>query len=351
MRVAGVAPADVSVARSRAVAVDDTPGSVATLLLWDTATMRPMNASDGPELSVAIVLYNSGDSVRDCLRAIRPEIETGFAELIAVDNASPDDSVSILRAELPAAQVLEIAENRGFAAGVNAALARAGGRYWLLLNPDVRAPADGLRRLVAWMDDHPTVGVASPDIVGRDGRWEEPARALPSVGRTLLSVLRLHRLLPASLRRRMFLGGYATRGDQLNAGWVPGTVMIVRPAAARAVGPLREELFMYGEDLEWCWRMRRAGWRVGVCSGTTFVHDRSSSALRTFGQDDVERRIAQGRDAACRLMYGTTHARVLAALTAVAFALDARLPGRSPAERDRARAAARLWRGLASRPA
>ena len=302
-----------------------------------------------PEVSIAIVLYNSNDSIRDCLRSIRPETDSGFAELVAVDNASPDDSVSIVRAELPTAQVLEFAENRGFAAGANAALASARGRYWLLLNPDVRAPADGLRRLVAWMDAHPRIALASPEIVGRDGRWEEPGRALPSVGRTLLRVLRLHRLLPASLRRRIFRAGYWTHGDQLNAGWIPGTVMIVRPEAARAVGPLREDLFMYGEDLEWCWRMRRAGWRVGVCSSTTFVHDTSSSALRTFGQDDVERRIAEGMDAACRLMYGATHARALAALTAVAFALDARLPSKSPAQRDRARVAARIWRRLAAR--
>jgi N-acetylglucosaminyl-diphospho-decaprenol L-rhamnosyltransferase len=302
-----------------------------------------------PEVSIAIVLYNSSDSVRACLRSIRPEIDSGFAELVAVDNASPDDSVSIVRDELPEAQVLDMAENRGFAAGVNAALERAVGRYWLLLNPDVRAPADGLRRLVAWMDAHPAIAVASPDMVGPDGRWEEPGRALPSVGRTLLRFSRLHRLLPAGLRQRIFRAGYSTRDDQLNAGWVPGTVMIVRPAAARAVGPLREELFMYGEDLEWCWRMRRAGWRVGVCSSTTFVHDRSSSALRTFGQEDVERRIAEGTDAACRLMYGVAHARVLAALTAVAFALDARLPSKPPAQRDRARVAARIWRGLAAR--
>ena len=173
--------------------------------------------------------------------------------------------------------------------------------------------------------------------------------SLPSVGRTLLRLTRLHRLLPQGLRRRVFRAGYWTSGDQLDAGWVPGTVMIVRPAAAQAVGPLREELFMYGEDLEWCWRMRRAGWRIGVCSSTTFVHATSSSALRTFGADDLERRIAQGTDAACRLMYGPRHARVLAGLTALTFALDARLPGKSPEERARSRAAAVVWRGLAAR--
>ena len=240
--------------------------------------------------------------------------------------------------------------NRGFAAGVNAALARARGRYWLLLNPDVRVPADGLRRLVAWMDAHPALALASPDLVDVKGQWEEPGRALPSVARTLLRLSRLHRLLPSGVRRRVFLGSYSTRDDQLNVGWVPGTVMIARPAAVGEVGPMREELFMYGEDLEWCWRMRRAGWEIGVCSSTTFVHDTSSSARLTFGADGVQRRIAEGTDAACRLMYGTRHARALAALTAVSFALDARAPSKSPGERDQARVSASVWRKLAGSP-
>jgi len=255
--------------------------------LSDLATMTR------PELSIAIVLYNSGGALPECLRSLRPELDSGFAELVAVDNASPDESVPILRARLPAAQVVEMNGNRGFAAGVNAAVMRARGRYWLLLNPDVRAPAGGLRRLVAWMDAHPALAAASPDIVDVDGNWEEPGRALPSVGRALLRLSRLHRLLPVGVRRRVFAGGYLTRGDQLNVGWVPGTAMIVRAAAVSDVGPLREELFMYGEDLEWCWRMRRAGWRIGVCSSATFVHDTSSSARITFGEDEVQRRIAE----------------------------------------------------------
>jgi GT2 family glycosyltransferase len=309
--------------------------------------MGPMKDAEPPELSIVVVLYNSGVTLADCLRAIQPELASGFAELIAVDNASPDNSVAVLRAEVPAAQVIEMESNLGFAAGVNAGLAHARGRYLLLLNPDVWAPAGGLRRLVAWMDAHPALGIASPDIVDVNGRCEEPGRALPSVGRTLLRLLRLHRLMPAGLRRSVFLGAYWTGGDQLNAGWVPGTAMIVRPAAVRDVGPLREELFMYGEDVEWCWRMRRSRWRVGVCSSTTFVHDTSSSARLSLSQDGVERRIAEGMDAACRLMYGPRHAGVLAALTALAFALDARAPRKSPEERERARAAARMWRRLA----
>ena len=310
--------------------------------------MRAMTHTYPPELSIAIVLYNSAQTLPDCLRSVREDLDSGFAELIAVDNASPDDGVAIVRAEAPAAQLVEMDSNRGFAAGVNAALARARGRYWLVVNPDVRVPAGSLRSLVGWMDAHPGLGIASPDIVDVDGRWEEPGRALPSIARTLLRVSRLHRLLPADVLRRVFRGSYWTTGDQLNAGWVPGTAMIVRPAAARRVGPLREELFMYGEDVEWCWRMRRAGWRVGVCTSITFVHETSSSARRTFSEQDVDRRIAEGMNAACRLMYGHGHARALAGLTALAFALDALVPGKSPAERARARASARVWGRLAA---
>jgi N-acetylglucosaminyl-diphospho-decaprenol L-rhamnosyltransferase len=307
-----------------------------------------MTGMHQPELSIAIVLYNSAQTLPACLASIREDLASGFAELIGVDNASPDDSSDILRTEVPAALVLEMDSNRGFAAGVNAALARARGRYWLLLNPDVRPPAGALRTLIAWMDAHPTIGIASPEIVDADGRWEAPGRPLPSVSRTLLRLSRLHRVLPGSVRRRVFRGRYWTSGDQVNAGWVPGTAMIVRAAAASEVGPLREELFMYGEDVEWCWRMRRAGWRIGVCASTTFVHETSSSARRTFGEADVQRRIAAGLDAACRLMYGPTHARVLAALNAVAYALDAAVPGKPPAEREQARASALVWRRIAT---
>jgi N-acetylglucosaminyl-diphospho-decaprenol L-rhamnosyltransferase len=302
-----------------------------------------------PELSIGIVLHNSADTLAMCLWSVRDAVDRGWAEVIAVDNDSPDDSVGVLRRELPHAQLLTLDRNRGFAAGANAALARAEGRYWLLLNPDVRGPTDGLETLVEWMDRHPRHGLASPEIVGADGHWQSPGRAPPSIARTLMELTRLHRVLPRRVRGRLLRGPYWTGGDQLDAGWVPGTSMIVRPQAAREVGPLREDLFMYGEDLEWCWRMRRAGWRIGVCSGTTFVHQTGSSARATFGEPETQRRIAAGIDGACRSIYGPGKARLLAALIALSLLADSAAPGRDPAQRARARSAARIWRQLARR--
>jgi hypothetical protein len=300
-----------------------------------------------PELSIAIVLYNSADVVAACLQSVRGSLDSSWAEVIAVDNASPDESAHIVRRELPSAVVVSLPENRGFAAGANAAVARASGRYWLLLNPDTEVPNGGLEALVDWMDRHPGIGLAAPDMFGIDGTWESPGRAAPSIGRTLLELTRLHRVLPRAARGRLLRGPYWTGGDQLNAGWVPGAAMIVRPEAARYVGDLREDLFMYGEDLEWCWRMRRAGWRIGVCTETTFRHRTSSSARASFGEAEKERRIAAGINAACRLMYGPTHARALAAVTAASLTVEACSPGRASAHRLRARRVARNWRQLA----
>lgn len=300
-----------------------------------------------PQLSIVIVLYNSAESLTQCLRRVRAAADSGWAEVIAVDNGSPDDSVEIVRRELPSARLVALDENRGFAAGANAALALATGRYWLLLNPDVLIPEGELETLVGWMDAHRQLGAASPEIYREDGRWESPGRGAPSICRALLELSRLHRLLSGRLRGRILRGQYWSGGDQLGTGWVPGTAMIVRPQAARQVGLLSEELFMYGEDLEWCWRMRQAGWRIGVCAATTFSHGASSSARRSFGEEGTERRIAAGVDAACRLMYGRAHARALAALTAAALALEARAPGRDAVHRHEMRGAARTWWRLA----
>ena len=165
-----------------------------------------------PELSIAIVLHNSVEALPACLRSVHAAVEDGWAELIAVDNASPDDSGAVVQGEFPRARIVKLESNRGFAAGANVAMAYARGRYWLLLNPDVRVPDDGLERLVEWMDSHPRLAVASPELVGRDGEWQSPGRATPSIRRALLELTRAHRALSLDLRGRVLRGPVLDRG-------------------------------------------------------------------------------------------------------------------------------------------
>jgi N-acetylglucosaminyl-diphospho-decaprenol L-rhamnosyltransferase len=310
--------------------------------------MLESGGSRWPCLSVVIVLYNSAAELAGCLKSIRPPIESGWAEAILVDNDSPDDSVTVARSELPHARVLTLAENRGFAAGVNAALPACSGRYVLLLNPDVQVPEGGLEQLAAWMDARPELAAASPELLASDGLWGTPGRALPTIWRLALRTSRLHRLLPRHLAGALLRGSFWPGGDQLRVDWVPATAMLVRADAIRAAGPLREDLFLYGEDVEWCCRIRGStGRRIGVCARVWFVHHGSASTIRTWGEAERELMVDSGMDRACRLIFGERHARALAWGTAVSLAIDARAPWRPAAQRSVSLAAAQRWLAIA----
>jgi N-acetylglucosaminyl-diphospho-decaprenol L-rhamnosyltransferase len=296
-----------------------------------------------PELSISIVLYNSAGRLSACLESISREVSDGFAELCVVDNASPDDSVRIVAEHCPGAVRIDAGSNRGFAAGQNLARPHVRGRYWLLLNPDVVVPEGGLRTLVAWMDRHPTVGAASPEIESVPGAPRSPGQRFPSVLLSLLEMSRLHLLLSESARGRLLRGAYGPRGDELDLDWVPATALVVRREAAEAAGPLAEDFFMYGEDIEWCWRIHRAGWQVGVCGAVAFVHHEASSSNRTWGTDETRRRIARGTCAACRRIRGRLPAAAFAVTQAAALAIESWLPHRPAAARASSRAMSRAY--------
>jgi GT2 family glycosyltransferase len=304
-----------------------------------------MSSGRTPAVSVTIVLHNSEQGLVDCIRSIRAELDAAFAELIPVDNASPDGSVAVIEREAPTAQIVRSADNRGFAAGANLAWPHVRGLYWVLLNPDVVLDPGGLRELAAWMDAHPRIGVASADIRREDGSGPHAAgRALPTTWRKLLEASRLQLLLPRGLRGRILRGAYWTGGDQLDAGWVPGTAMIARRDAVEAVGLLNENFFLYGEDIEWCWRMRRRGWAVGVCSRVEARHRESSSASETLGEPETRARMVAGEIAAVASARGQPYARRYARATAFGFWLEAINPRRTRRDRLTARAAAAAWR-------
>lgn len=298
-----------------------------------------------PVVTVTIVLHNSEHGLTACIDAIRPELDDGFAELVAVDNASPDGSVELLRHSAPGAEVIDAGHNRGFACGANLAWPRVRGRYWMLLNPDVVLDPGGLRVLAEWMDARPSVGLASAELSeAHGGGLPSAGRAVPAAWRPLLEASRLHRLLPRELRARLLRGAYWTGGDQLDAGWVPGTAVIVRREAIDSAGLLDEQFFLYGEDIEWCGRMRAAGWAVGVCSSVNARHDESASARETFGVNETDARMIAGEIRAVRMLHGDSYARRYARAIALALKLEAIAPGRSREQRERIRKAAHNWR-------
>jgi GT2 family glycosyltransferase len=311
-----------------------------------------MAPSLSPTVSVTIVLHNSERELERCLEAIRPEVESGFAELIGVDNASPDDSAGAVASALPEARIICSSENLGFAAGANLAWPHVRGRYWLLLNPGTEPDEGGIEKLAAWMDANPQLGAASAELAGQLGdKPPSTGRALPSPWRPLLEASRLHLLLPRRARGGILRGAYWSGGDQLDAGWVPATVLMARREAIESVGLLDDRFFLYGEDIEWCWRMRQGGWSIGVCSTVRAWHREGASVLRTFDEEAVCQRMVEGEVDAVRKVRGDRYARMYARATALALGIESRHPGRSAERRRSAGSAARAWHRAGGRGA
>lgn len=214
-------------------------------------------------LTVVVVTWNSSGPLVNCLRALDAERMVISLELFVVDNASTNGSTDVARQVAPWAQVIENHNNRGFAAANNQALTQAQDRYVALLNPDAEILDHALASLVRYMDKVPDVGAAGPMILTPSGEVDfRCARRFPILWAEFCEVSGLTRRFP---RHRLFSGasmGHWDHRDPRDVDALSGACMVVRREALDQVGLLDEGFFMYSEDTELCFRLKRAGWRV-----------------------------------------------------------------------------------------
>jgi N-acetylglucosaminyl-diphospho-decaprenol L-rhamnosyltransferase len=237
-----------------------------------------------PDLSIVTINYNSGDVIGDCLRAVFENTRSLRIEYFVVDNASrPDGTLERIADAFPDVDIVRNATNLGFAAGCNVALARATGRFVLLLNPDTTVRPEALYRMVAFLEGRPDVAVLGSPLVGPDGRDQGVAgRGFPTplaalFGRTTL----LTRVFgPNRFSSRFSSSRDPTRTAPYECDWVSGACMMVRRDAIEQVGMLDPGYFFMWEDADWCFRMKRAGWRVYCSHEAGVVHREGSSRGR-----------------------------------------------------------------------
>lgn len=219
-------------------------------------------------LSVITVTYNSANFVAPCLRsAMAAAAAAGLAlELIVIDNASADNTVQIVRDQIPQCRVVENAENVGFAKANNQAFRLATGDVWLLLNPDAILQADTLVPLLDFLATRPRVAAVAPTLVGSRTTGPESGGMTPGIRSMAGHFLLLNRLLPGdrggpwrgvSLQRRPRVG--PRRVD-----WLAGAVMLLRPDAIREVEGFDPAFFLFGEDIELGERLCRANWELWI---------------------------------------------------------------------------------------
>ena len=235
-------------------------------------------------IGVAIVSFNTRELLRGCLESLRGC--TLPLRVVVVESGSRDDSAAMVRAHFPKAELIDLKHNVGFTAGTNIGLRVLGVGGWgkgerdqppspiphppspdyvLLLNPDTVVHLGAIEALAAFLDAHPRVGAVGPRLLNPDGSVQPAAFRFPTLAMTLLDLFPPGQVLPGRLYGSWWHGRYPQ--EQCADTPFPidhplGACILARREVAEQVGLLDERFFMYAEEVDWCYRIRQAGWAI-----------------------------------------------------------------------------------------
>jgi GT2 family glycosyltransferase len=234
--------------------------------------------------SAVIVTYNSVQDIDGCLSTLESDSGGLFIEIIVVDNASADDTCTIVTRH-PAVQLIRNAVNRGFAAAVNRGFGSTSGDYVLVLNPDVVVNTEAILALIETLDMHEEYAAVGCRMVFPNGYPQTSARDFPTVATFLRRVVVTNNMADKLHRWREVANGWSVApgcsSPLREVNWILGGCMMIRRSAYTAIGPLDEAYFLYYEDIDWCYRAHLQGWKIGFLPNTCVIHDykRSSSKI------------------------------------------------------------------------
>ncbi len=239
-----------------------------------------------------IVNHNTAALLARCLDTLHCSATSFPVSVYVVDNASTDGSTAMVRIHYPWVNLIESEINGGYAYANNLALKllfRAGPNeprdqvdYVVLLNPDTELPSTALQQLVDFLEANPKVAIVGPKLVRPDGSLDLACRrSFPSPGVAFYKMVGLSRLFPKSRRFARYNLTYLDPDQETEVDSVVGACMVVRAEAIRDVGLLDEGFFMYGEDLDWAYRMKAAGWKVYYYPKVTVLHHKGAASKRS----------------------------------------------------------------------
>ncbi|MDP2932717.1 MAG: glycosyltransferase family 2 protein [bacterium] len=225
------------------------------------------------DLSVIIVSFNTKDLLRKCLVSVFASKTSYQFEVLVSDNGSHDESPEMVKADFPQARLLENGANLGFSKGNNVALRLAQGRYLLLLNSDTEIAPDALESSVRYMDKRSDVGILGGKVVLFDGRLDQACRRrFPNPWNSFLRLFGLKRFSDYNID--------APVDAVMEVDAVMGAYMLIRKSVADKIGLLDEEFFMYGEDLDWCWRAKEEGFKTVYYPPVKVTHYKYGSSRK-----------------------------------------------------------------------
>ncbi len=235
------------------------------------------------DLSIIIVNWNTKDLLIQCLKSIVPTTQRLKTEVLVVDNGSTDGSEEVVKKGFPDVAFIQNDQNLGFAKANNQALRMAKGEYILLLNPDTQVKEGAIEKLLSFLEAHPEAGVAGAQLMNPDGSKQNSIANFPSLATELLNKSLLRWFFP-----NRFPGKEMNYPEPIEVDSVIGACMMVRREAIEKVGLLDEDYFLFLEETDWCYRMKKAGWKVYHVPQAEIYHLQGKSAERDKKRAKVE---------------------------------------------------------------
>ena len=244
-------------------------------------------ATDDPrasaiDLSVVIVNYNVREFLEQTLRAVFRAQADLRMEVFVVDNNSVDGSPAMVRAHFPNARLIANESNKGFSVANNQAIRKARGRYVLVLNPDTIVQENTLVTLVRFLDERPDAGAAGCKILHPDGTFAlESRRAFPTPRVAFFRMTGLSALFPRSPVFGRYNMTHLPENETAEVDALSGSCMMLRRTALDEAGLFDEEFFMYGEDIDLCYRIQQARWKIYYTPDTEIIHYKGQSTRKS----------------------------------------------------------------------
>jgi N-acetylglucosaminyl-diphospho-decaprenol L-rhamnosyltransferase len=249
--------------------------------------MEPASAE--PPIAVAIVSWNTRELLERCLEAFRPEADSGLARVWVVDNASDDGSAAMVRDRFAWVRLIASPENVGYGPAVNLVAGRTTSDWIVVGNADVRPLPGAIEALVATASGDDRIGIVAPRLIQPDGTTQYSTHPFPTLANTLMFNVGLGRLASNESLRATLPGTWDPERAS-TPDWAHGALLLVRRRAWNEIGGFDPRQWLYAEDLDLGWRMRRAGWLTRYDPAALVEHEVSASAKAAIWGDVRDRR-------------------------------------------------------------
>jgi len=234
------------------------------------------------DLSIIIVNYNVKEFLQNLLHSIEKASSNISKEIIVIDNASDDGSVEVIKEKFSSVILIENKVNVGFGKANNQGLAIAEGNWILFINPDCIVSEDTFEKMISFFESHPDCGLAGCKILNSDGTLQLACRrSFPGPWTSFTKVTGLSNLFPRSKIFARYNLTYLDENKTYEVDAVSGSFMMIRKGVYERAGGFDEQFFMYGEDLDLCYRVQNNGYKVFYVHNTQIIHYKGESTKRS----------------------------------------------------------------------